>query len=342
MIFIETERSITVFFANGPKSIDCEHPNFSQVSDLLHDGDDDLVETLMEPVRAVQQAFANTNGVSVINGAVYYNNEIVHNSVTTKILAIVAEGKDPARMIKYLERLMQNPSRASVQELYGFQEANNLPITEDGCFIAYKRIRDNWTDCHSGKVDNSIGATPRMRRNQVDDNRNNTCSYGYHVCGYHYLQHFLGSRLVAVKVDPADVVSVPTDYNNSKMRVCGYEVLRELPMPTEWTVQNDYLAESNVWNDVKPFYYTVVEGNDGDRSLAEHHQDAYDPHHVGVWFENEDGRRYLLDYDGDQWVHPEEAEEDPRLYSNPFQYSFVDNDNAKYFVGVDGYRVYPT
>jgi hypothetical protein len=30
-----------------------------------------------------------------------------------------------------------------------------------------------------------------------------------------------------VKVNPADVVAVPTDYNGTKMRVCRFEVLEE-------------------------------------------------------------------------------------------------------------------
>jgi hypothetical protein len=32
------------------------------------------------------------------------------------------------------------------------------------------------------------------------------------------------------KVNPKNVVSIPADYNNSKMRVCEYEVIDELNM----------------------------------------------------------------------------------------------------------------
>ena len=37
-----------------------------------------------------------------------------------------------------------------------------------------------------------------------------------------------GNRLLAVKINPRDVVAIPTDYNNSKGRACQYHILKEL------------------------------------------------------------------------------------------------------------------
>ena len=74
-----------------------------------------------------------------------------------------------------------------------------------------------------------------MPRQAVDDNPNNTCSHGLHVCSYEYLKNFTGERLVVCKVNPRDVVSIPTDYNHTKMRVCRYEVIQEIPLDsTDW------------------------------------------------------------------------------------------------------------
>jgi hypothetical protein len=64
-----------------------------------------------------------------------------------------------------------------------------------------------------------------MMRNQVEDDENVTCAKGLHVCSKEYLPHFGGQNIVACEVDPKDVVSVPLDYNNSKMRVCEYKVV---------------------------------------------------------------------------------------------------------------------
>jgi hypothetical protein len=150
-----------------------------------------------------------------------------------------------------MDRLMDNPSKRAVDELYRFLEACDLPITNDGHFLAYKRVRGDFTDIHSGRFDNSVGAKPRLRRNEVDEDSNRTCSHGLHVCSAAYLPHFgsgPGNRVVVVKVDPADVVAVPQDYNNAKMRVCAYEVVEDV------TDQFDF---DNSYDGVLPSHFTT-------------------------------------------------------------------------------------
>ena len=145
---------------------------------------------------------------------------------------------------------MANPSYRAVNELYGFLEKNNLPITPDGHFLAYKRVRDDYKDVYSGTMDNSIGKIVEMERNLVNDDKNQTCSSGLHFCSEGYLNHFGGDRTVIVKINPRDVVSIPTDYDNSKGRACRYEVIGEVGVkPTDETeftapVQNN---ANNAW-----------------------------------------------------------------------------------------------
>jgi hypothetical protein len=70
-----------------------------------------------------------------------------------------------------------------------------------------------------------------MERNQVDDDKDRTCSTGLHFCSQDYLPSFgsaQGNRVVIVKINPADVVSIPSDYNNAKGRACRYEVVGEI------------------------------------------------------------------------------------------------------------------
>jgi hypothetical protein len=144
------------------------------------------------------------------------------------MITMLQEGFPIEPMVVFMENLMSNPSRQAVQELYGFLEKNNLPITPDGHFLAYKKVRDDYLDCHSGTMDNSVGRIVEMERNEVDDNRNNTCSAGLHFCGHSYLAHFGGARTVIVKINPRDVVSIPSDYNDAKGRACRYEVVGEV------------------------------------------------------------------------------------------------------------------
>ena len=63
-----------------------------------------------------------------------------------------------------------------------------------------------------------------MDRDSVDADSSVTCSHGLHVAAFEYA-HRHGRTLVAVKVNPVDVVSIPFDYNGQKMRVCRYKVL---------------------------------------------------------------------------------------------------------------------
>jgi hypothetical protein len=86
-----------------------------------------------------------------------------------------------------------------------------------------------------------------MDRSKVDDDPNNTCSKGLHVASLPYLQHYPGSVTVLVKVNPANVVSIPTDYNNSKMRVCEYEVfaVHDKGVHEEATTSSLYGYDSN-------------------------------------------------------------------------------------------------
>jgi hypothetical protein len=124
--------------------------------------------------------------------------------------------------------MMKNPSKRAVDELFGFIEACDLPITEDGHFLAYKKVQENYMDCHSGTIRNAVGDTPSMDRNQVDEDKDRTCSYGLHFCSYGYLRSFGGSRIMVLKINPADVVAIPSDYNNSKGRCSAYEVVAEI------------------------------------------------------------------------------------------------------------------
>jgi hypothetical protein len=143
---------------------------------------------------------------------------------------MLEEGFSIEPMVLFMHNLLKNPSKRSVDELYGFLEKNNLPITPDGYFLAYKKVRNDFLDIHSGTMDNSPGTVVEMERYKVDDNKDQTCSTGLHFCGMSYLSHFGsgGDRTVIVKIDPADVVSIPSDYNGAKGRACRYEVIGEL------------------------------------------------------------------------------------------------------------------
>jgi len=171
-----------------------------------------------------------TNGVKVEDGMVTYMGDILHNSLTQRIVNFMRNDLPFNPLVKFLENLLQNPSKRAVDELYDFLEVGELPITEDGCFLAFKNVKADYTDIHSGTFDNSVGKTCEMVRNKVDENKDRTCSYGLHFCSIAYLPHFSdasGGHTMIVKINPADVVAIPADYNNTKGRCCKYVVVGE-------------------------------------------------------------------------------------------------------------------
>ncbi len=226
-----SDEHVTVHFADGEVStIYSSNDNFQLVCAAIKDGEWDRAQTLAQPAQAVRTAVAGIDGcdVRIEDGIVFFGDTPVHNTLTDRMLSMLAKGFDVQPLMLFLDNLMENDSFRAINELYGFLEVSSLPITEDGHFLAYKRINNDYTDCHSGKIDNSVGAVVEMERRNVDDDKDNTCSSGLHFCARGYLDSFGGSRTVVVKIDPKDVVSIPSDYRNMKGRCCKYTVVQEL------------------------------------------------------------------------------------------------------------------
>jgi len=165
-------------------------------------------------------------GLELKDGHLWMDGEPLPETLSKRVLDLVEHNLPIDIMINFWNNLKQNPSFNSRKMLYKFLEHNGHPLTEDGCFIAYRGVTDDFKDCHTKTFDNSIGRIVEIPRSQVDDNPNNTCSHGLHVACYEYAKGF-GPKLVEVKVNPKDVVTVPVDYNGTKMRVCKFEVMAE-------------------------------------------------------------------------------------------------------------------
>jgi hypothetical protein len=191
--------------------------------------DIELIKTLVNKKAAVQ-AFAKGN-VEIKGSTVYFQGEVVSDSLTDKMLQLMDEGFDISPWVAFYENLQQNPSFRSRKCLFNFLEKFQAPFTEDGCFVAFKRVDQDFKDLRTHTMDNSVGAVVKMDRSQVDDDPGNTCSSGLHVAASSYLNSYASAsraKTIMLKVNPRDVVAVPHDYNFAKMRVCQYEVIADI------------------------------------------------------------------------------------------------------------------
>lgn len=274
--FMWVDGNLTVILKNKAHQVIPDHSNYNLIMDALSSNatEDELLE-LVDIEKAV--ATFSDGQVSIVNGRVMFEGEEVHGSISKRILEFMSKGLPFQPLVKFLENLMENPSMQSQQELYDFLEHENLPITEDGCFLAYKAVNSDFKDKWKGTFDNKVGQVCEMRRAKVDDNRGRGCSAGLHAGALNYVATYgsvdAGDNIVIVKINPEDVVSVPSDCNCEKLRTCKYEVVGlyqgELPKPlykAEFE-EDSYLDEdevSTIHDEYGDDYWDQFEDDDDD------------------------------------------------------------------------------
>lgn len=212
------------------------------------------VDDIPNLVSAAKRIERFSKGKFVVDGGeIFVNGVAVPPVLGNKIVKFSNEGLPYQPLVKFAENLQKNPSFRAVNELFQFLEKNDHPITENGCFIAYKKVRSDFKDIYSGKFDNSPGTVVEVPRNQVDEDSARTCSHGLHVANWDYAHNQYGSSedtMLEVEVNPADVVAIPSDYNQSKMRTCRYLVLgvvdREHSSDVAYRVVNQDVADRYV------------------------------------------------------------------------------------------------
>lgn len=240
---IITPKSISFHAAGRPRIVDKSHINYAAVLKqvqavqsadprLQAQGIEDLLE--MVDIQTFKAKYI-INRVQISEDEVRFDGKKISGVVADRILAFDKEGIDIAPLARFLDRVHDNTDIQSHTDIYMFLESGHMPITVDGCFLAYKYVRDDYYSVHSGNgpngVRNMVGDAPSMPREDCDKDRSNKCSRGLHFCSYQYLKdggYSSGNRIVVVKVAPEDVVAIPLDYNRSKGRSWRYVVVDEV------------------------------------------------------------------------------------------------------------------
>ena len=127
----------------------------------------------------------------IINNHLYINNVIVPDQLGYNIRLFHDAEIPNDRLLRFAENLLENPSYRCVNNLFEFIQDNNLPLTEEGTFIAYSDVVDNET----------------VLRNQVDENIETICA-GLRVSGK--------PGFFEVEVHPKDVVAI----SEHELKVC--------------------------------------------------------------------------------------------------------------------------
>jgi len=228
------------FFLNGKQhTINKSHNNFHSIVDAVALQQKDLIPDLINVKQYIARITLFSVEIDTEDNVRCYG-KLVPDYLAVRILEHIERfGPDMvyvAPIIQFTEKLMNNPNLDVRDDLFEWLERGNMPIFPDGDFAAYKLVRDDFSPIHYGPYgkDQSPGTVVEMPRNQCNENRDVTCSTGLHFCSYEYLPEFnswnsnIGSKVILLKINPEDVVAIPTDYNLSKGRCCKFYVVEEI------------------------------------------------------------------------------------------------------------------
>jgi hypothetical protein len=244
--YIISNTGITFFHNNRPKQIAKGTTQYAKILksfDLPADQQDSAISDILNgDSETIKQA--ELAGFSFEGGVVKIDGEVLPDVLAKKIESLKKEGLQITLFLPFWRELRQNPDYAVVNDrgLYDFLSYRELPITETGEIIAYRGVqKDYWSISgnpetkvlqgktnKSGQIFNGIGEVIEIVRNQVTTDRSIHCSRtSLHLGSLNYARNW-GPRVIVVKVNPRDIVSVASDCECQKLRVCKYEVIGDL------------------------------------------------------------------------------------------------------------------
>tara|TARA_R100001377_G_scaffold40988_1_gene22976 strand:- start:622 stop:1506 length:885 start_codon:yes stop_codon:yes gene_type:complete len=236
MKYIISNSGVVNAIAGGQAyTFDKNHHNYSSLVRHLKSGNVEHFEAAYDIAASVEH-FCD-GYVHIKNGTLNWNGIPMPELFSDRIMQMRKEGFEFEPMLNFLNNLNENPSDKAIVELFDFMQHKHLPITDDGNFLAYKAVKEDFTDIYTGGLDNNVGSTVSVDRSSVDSNRGNGCGHGLHVGSIDYVTSYGGidldnkddnnggNQIVVCKVNPRDVVSVPTCSRYQKLRCCQYEVV---------------------------------------------------------------------------------------------------------------------
>jgi hypothetical protein len=184
----------------------------------------------------------------VRNGKVYFDGDPQDDALAEHLCRCLKGAvEDYMPVIKFLEKLKTNPNEHSREQLWPWLKKLNFSITTEGDILGYKGFRTKYDGTLTsrnkgtaivdgeevtGVIPYPIGGTVEMPRSDVQHDPSVGCSTGLHVGTFAYAKDFAGrDPLGAVIVNPRDVVSVPTEHNEAKMRCSRLKVLAKVSEP---------------------------------------------------------------------------------------------------------------
>ncbi len=238
--------TVVAFFPGEVESIrsaDSNHPHWDAILDGLDSGDP-TVYSLFDVWGGIKAKFQSLSDRVDYDGEnIRFDGDVINDVLANQIQRFLEAGEsDWEPLVKFWEKVAQNPSEHSKENLYRWLRTHEFAITMEGDILGYKGVRvspgtlDNYQSIHAGPaivdgvavnghVPNQPGSVITMPRADVTADPRVGCHVGLHVGTWDYASSF-GPVVLEVHVNPRDVVSVPTDCSDAKMRVSKYTVVK--------------------------------------------------------------------------------------------------------------------
>lgn len=246
----------TVIFSDGTiQQIAQDNANYGRVVGILTSTPVDEIDeaALLELLIPALSVGKNLNRLServAFDGSnILFDGDVVADAIAEHILRIVKEGGNPdsyKALVAFMEKLYTNPSESSRNSLYDFIVRHNITIDPDGDFYAYKGVKADlgsvWEGfgivdgvSMNGSLPNKPGSILEIPRSKVNADNAIGCGTGLHAGTYAYAEGWARGVLLLVKINPRDVVSVPSCSSYQKLRTCRYKVISQTTQQTKAT-----------------------------------------------------------------------------------------------------------
>lgn len=231
MFYFLEPNSITVYFSDGNNAVwKASNSDYNKVVELAKKSEWVAIAAMHNQAKTILQNdvtlkenklvfYDKTTGTNAEIDISHTNNHLFKFIKLLRTKGVIDE--EIIRIKPFLENMFKNPFINAVHEIYDFCTKMDFEITEDGCFLAYKNVNADLSSIYdNGKTKHVIGGYTEVEA--YDTDRNQTCSKGLHFCSRNYLKSYPGNTTIIVKVNPMDVVAIPTDYNFEKGRCRRY------------------------------------------------------------------------------------------------------------------------
>lgn len=228
---------------------DSRHPHWQAILTGVKNNDESVFELFDVQGGMIKRLKVLSDRIEYDGNNILFDGDVIHSALSEQILRFLEQGVgDYAPLVRFWEKLASNPNEHSREQLYRWLKTHNFTISNEGDIVGYKgvipvgveRMDDTFLSVHSGtafvdgkqitgQIPNNPGTVITMPRSEVQHDPSIGCHKGLHVGTWAYASSFGGrNATLEVHVNPRDVVSVPTDCNDAKIRCCKYTIVQKL------------------------------------------------------------------------------------------------------------------